>query len=230
MPISQAIKSQDSIPMKNILILVSLISISFSVGCATTRTTNTARTGVEQLLISGAVDQTLSKAEWPVVNGRKVFIEEKYLDSVDKGYIVAKSRQRLLSQGALLVDKKEDSEVTVELSSGGVGTDSTASFVGMPGLTVPGLPIELPEVRLFERSSQFGTAKIGVVSYDTASGKLIHDGGTPLARSDDSRWSVLGVGPVQRGSVRRELRSQTGATDLPTRVADAIDLKSPIRR
>ena len=201
----------------------------FVAGCTSSRTSDTARTGLEQLLISNAVDQTLDKTGLPPVDGRSVFIEEKYLDSVDKGYIVAKMRQKLLRQGALLVDKKEDSEITVELSSGGVGTDSVTSFIGSPGLTVPGLPVELPEVRLYEKSSQFGTAKIGVVAYATGNGRLIYDGGTPLARANDSKWSVLGIGPFEDGTVRTEVMSQTGDVDFTARMANSIDFSKKKR-
>ena len=204
-------------------IILSAIVI-VSVGCTTSRTTDTARTGLEQLLISNAIDQTLDKTGLPPVDGRSVFIEEKYLDSVDKGYIVAKTRQKLLRQGALLVDKKEDSEITVELSSGGVGTDNVNSYIGSPGLTVPGLPVELPEVRLYEKNSQFGTAKIGVVAYATGNGRLIYDGGTPLARANDSKWSLLGIGPFEQGTVRSEVIAQTGNIDFTSRVANTVDI------
>ena len=185
---------------------------------------------MEQLLISNAVDQTLEKTSLPPVDGRKVFIEEKYLDgAVDKGYVIAKTRQKLLNNGAMLVDKKEDSEITIELCSGGVGTDNVSSFVGMPGLSVPGLPIELPEVRLYEKASQFGTAKIGVVAYATGNGQLIYDAGTPLARADDSRWSVLGIGPFQDGAVRDEVITNTAETDFTSRVANTFDFGKKTR-
>jgi hypothetical protein len=171
----------------------------------------------------------LAKTALPPVENRKIFIEEKYLEAVDKGYVVGKMRQRLLNQGAMLVDKKEDSEITIELFSGGVGTDNTSSFVGMPGLTVPGLPVELPEIRVYERASQFGTAKIGVIAYATKSGQLIYDAGTSLARADESRWSLLGIGPFQGGSVRDEVVDQTKDQDFTSRVADKFDLNTKTR-
>lgn len=211
-------------------LLLPLFALTLLTGCTTTRTSDTARTGMEQLLISNAVDQTLSKTALPPVDGRKVFIEEKYLDgTVDKGYVVAKMRQRLLNNGAMLVDKKEDSEITLELSSGGIGTDNVSSFVGMPGLTVPGLPVELPEIRVYEKTSQFGTAKIGVVAYATGNGQLIYDAGTPLARADDSRWSLFGIGPFQDGTVREEVLTQTNDTDFTARFANTVDIRKKNR-
>ncbi len=190
-------------------------------GCTTSRTTDTARTGLEQLLISNAVDQTLAKTALPPVSGRKVFVEDKYLDAVDKGYIIGSLHQKLLINGAQLVDAKDASEVTIEVFSGGVGTDNVETFLGSPGLTVPGLPVELPEIRLYEKKSQYGTAKLGVVAYATKSGEMLFDGGRALARADDSKWSVLGIGPFEEGTVREEVNSNTGATDFTARVANA---------
>lgn len=204
-------------------IACSLTLICMLAGCTTTRTTDTARTGLEQLLISNAVDQTMDKVVLPPVDGRKVFVDDKYLEAVDKGYILGSLRQKLMAKGAHLVDAKEGSDMTVEVFSGGVGTDNVESFVGVPGLTVPGLPVELPEVRVYEKKSQYGTAKIGMVAYATTTGEMLYDSGKSLARADDSRWSVMGVGPFQEGTVREEVNRNTGATDFTARVANAVD-------
>jgi hypothetical protein len=194
------------------LLLAAISSMIFlsSIGCTTSRISNTARTGTEQLLLSNAVDQTLDKMALPPLEGKKVFLDPQYLDSVDKGYIVGSMRQRLLAHGAMLQDAKEGSDVTIEICSGGVGTDDVDSYMGMPGIALPGpLPVQLPEVRLYEKKSQFGTAKINVVAFSTDDGRLIYDSGTNLARSDDSNWSIMGVGPFQSGSVRDEVKAST---------------------
>ena len=209
--------------MKRSITYLCLIALIASTGCSSTRTTDTARTGMEQLLISNAVDQTMRKTALPDVAGKTVYLEEKYLDSVDKGYIIGSMRRKLLNAGALLVDEKAGSQITMELCSGGVGTDNVESFIGSPGLTVPGLPVELPEIRLYEKKSQFGTAKLGVVAYDTPSGQMVYDGSGTLARADDSNWSLFGIGPFQEGSVRNEVNRNTGDTDFTARVANSVD-------
>jgi hypothetical protein len=214
----------------SLLMILSTVSLAIF-GCTSTRTTDTARTGMEQLLISNAIDQTLQKATLPPLSGRTVFLDGQYLDSVDKGYIMGTMRQKLLNDGAKLVDKKEDSEITIEVCSGGVGTDNVDSFVGMPGMAMPGpLPLEIPEVRLYEKTSQFGTAKLALFAYATKSGQKIYDSGTALARANDSRWSVLGIGPFQSGSVRDEVNSNTGDTDLTARVANTFDISDKKKR
>lgn len=189
-------------------------------GCTSNRTSDTARTGLEQILISNAVDQALDRLELPPVENRKVFLETQFLEAaVDKGYLIGSLRRRLLTNGAILIEKKEDSELTIEVCSGCVGTDTTSSFFGLPGMAVPGpMPIQVPEVRFYERGAQYGTAKISLVTYATQTGQLLHDSGLTIARSDDSRWSMLGAGPFYSGSVRKELQQAEAkrVQQLPT--------------
>ncbi len=207
-----------------IQVLLTVFLLAATLGCTSTRTTDTSRTGIEQLLISNAIDQTLDKTPLPPIDGRKVFLDPQFLDCVDKGYVVGSIRQRLLSNGAKMVDKKEDSEVTMEIYSGGLGTDNVDSFLGVPGMALPGpIPIEIPEVRVYEKSSQFGTAKIGLTAYATATGELVYDSGRHLPRAGNSRWSVMGVGPFQTGTVLNEVNSNTQKIDLSARIANAID-------
>lgn len=175
-------------------------------GCTTTRTSDTARTGIEQLLISTAVDQSLDHLPLPPVSGKKVFVDTQFLDAVDKGYLIGTLRQRLLVAGARLTDQKEGSEITIEICSGGLGTDNASAYMGVPGITLPmPMPISTPEIRVYERSQQYGTAKISMTAYWTDTGELVHDSGRALARADDSRWSIMGIGPFSHGKMKDEL-------------------------
>lgn len=207
-------------------VLLLAMACAVFTGCTTSRTTHTARTGLEQLLVSNAVDRTLDQTPLPPLSGRKVYVEEKYLDAVDKNYVVGSLRQRVLQQGGHLTDNKEDSEITIEICAGAVGTDSTESYLGVPGLTVPGLPVELPEVRVFERSSQYGTAKLNLVAYATATGELLHDAGQSLARSDENRWAVMGLGPIQTGSVPAQLKAARRSPIRTAAYEESIDTPS----
>ncbi|MEZ6095138.1 MAG: DUF6655 family protein [Pirellulaceae bacterium] len=215
------------------LSLIGAVFTLISTGCTTARTSNTSRTGIEQLLLSNAIDQSLDRLALPPVNGKKVFVDTQYLDSVDKGYLIGSLRQRLLSDGALLTDAKDGSDITMEVCSGGVGTDDVDSYLGMPGIALPGpMPVQLPEVRLFQKKSQFGTAKISIVAYTTTDGQLLYNGGTALARSDDSSWSVMGVGPFQTGSVRDEVRTAGSAngSSYTTRYAQRDEQGGTVNR
>ncbi|MCA9075201.1 MAG: hypothetical protein KDA93_09215 [Planctomycetaceae bacterium] len=177
-------------------------------GCTSANRSNTARTGVEQLLISNAIDQSLDKVNFKPFGGHTVYVEEKYVESVDKSYLVGSLRHRLLTAGARVVDKPEDAAITVELRSGGIGTDNAESFVGTPEVVLPGM-LTIPEVRLLTKTSQSGTAKIGLVAIDNSTKQVLGQGGMALSKSNDNNWFVVGVGPFQEGTVKNEVKSST---------------------
>ncbi|MGE3315035.1 MAG: DUF6655 family protein [Planctomycetaceae bacterium] len=198
--------------------------VGFSlVGCTSTKSSSTARTGVEQLLISNSVDQALDKVDFQAFSGQKVLVEEKYIDCVDKPYVIGSVRHRIARAGGRLVAKPEEADVVVEVRSGGVGTDTSDAFVGIPEIALPGM-VTLPEVRLVQRLHQSGTAKIALVAYDAKTMQLLGEGGVSLAQSNDNNWFVFGVGPYQNGSIKSEIRKSTlrgpfTPTELPTNVA-----------
>lgn len=177
-------------------------------GCASTKTSNTARTATEQLLISNAVDQALDKMDFRAFSGHTVFLDDRYVDCLDKQYVIASVRHRILHQGAVLVTKPEEAEVLVEMRTGVVGTDIADSFLGIPEVTVPGM-LTLPEVRVLTRQVQTGTAKLGIVAVDAKTKQVLGEGGMTLARSDNNSWFVAGVGPFKTGSINGEVKRMT---------------------
>ncbi|MEO2018407.1 MAG: DUF6655 family protein [Fuerstiella sp.] len=201
-----------------------LVGLTAATGCASTLTSNTARTAREQMLLSNAVDRSLNKVDFTPLYGQKVYVEEKYLECVDKPYVVGSVRHRALRAGALLTDKADEAQVVMELRSGGVGTDTTESYLGTTEIALPGL-LTIPEIRFAERKTQFGYAKLGLVIYDAETKQVLGDGGVALARSDDSNWYVAGIGPFQKGSLKRDVgRASThpesmSRRELPSAVA-----------
>lgn len=189
-------------------------------GCASMKESDTARTGVEQLLISTAVDRTLDKVSLAPLHGAKVFVEEKYLDCTDKNYVIVSLHQRVMRAGGTLVDKADDADVILEIASGAVGTDRNDIFLGIPPipLAMPS-PISIPKIAVYERVKAMGTAKLRILAYDAKTHRAVVDSGAPLARADYRHWNLLGAGPVVSGSVPRELAAATGQSesivDLP---------------
>lgn len=193
-------------------------------GCSTTKQSNTARTAREQLLVSGAIDQSLSKVDFSALNGQKVYLEEKYLECTDKGYLVGSIRHRAMYNGARIVGKPEDADIVLELRSGGVGTDLADSYFGIPEIVLPGM-MTLPQVKLINKTNQTVVAKIGLVAYDAKTQEMLGTGGVSSALSDDNNWFVLGMGPYQNGTVKKEMdrtlprRQGQPAQGLPSHVA-----------
>ncbi len=192
-------------PVQAAGLLLTLLLIS---GCTTARQSNTARTAREQLLISNAVDQALSKVDFASFQGQRVLVEEKYLDCTDKGYVIGSIRHRLMLNGASIAAKPEEADVVMELRSGAVGTDDADSYLGIPQIVLPGM-LTLPEVKLVTRTRQSALAKIGLVAYDAKSHQLLGAGGVSSSQSDDNNLFVLGIGPFQSGTARDELKNTT---------------------
>lgn len=188
-------------------------------GCATTKDSDTARTGVEQLLISSAVDRSLEKVDLTPVHGAKVYLETKYLDCVDKNYIIVSLHQRVMQNGATLVEKAEDSDVTIEVCSGSVGTDRQDMFIGVPEIPLaPPSPIAIPRLAFFTRTKAMGTSKLRLIAYDTKSRLPVINGPYVLARSDAKTWNIMGGGPHHTGTIHDELvaaGSSDNIVDLP---------------
>lgn len=183
--------------------LGSLVCVAF--GCSTTKQSNTARTAREQLLISNAIDQALAKVDFAPFRGARVFVDEKYLDCTDKGYLIGSVRHRAMANGAVVVNKVEEADVVLELRSGGVGTDMADSFLGTPEIVLPGM-LTIPEVRLVNKTRQSALAKLGLVAYDPKNNAVLGTGGVSSSLSDDNNWYVMGIGPWQSGTVRDEIR------------------------
>lgn len=189
----------------------SLLVASFT-GCASMKESDTARTGLEQLLISNAVDQSLAKVDFTPIGGAKVHLKTDLLDCVDKNYIILSTRAKLLVSQCVLMDKADEADVVLEIASGGVGTDRTDLTVGSPEIPL-GLMGSIPKVNIYERKKAMGTAKLVMVATDTKSKQAVINSGFSLARSDHQHWTMMGTGPVLSGSVATQLKEHTGQSE-----------------
>jgi hypothetical protein len=200
---------------RSFTLIVTLCATLGLAGCATDRQSHTARTGVEQMLISSAVDRSLDQVDLTPLRHRKVFLETKYLDCVDKNYVIVSLHHRLLHTEAKLVDKADNADVILEIASGAVGTDSQDLFVGIPEIPLPPpSPIAIPRLAFLTRSRLNGTAKLLVLAYEADTKEPVIRSGIALARSDQNHWNVLGTGTITTGSVPQELAAATGEVDF----------------
>jgi hypothetical protein len=176
-------------------------------GCGTVKTSGTARTGTEQLLLTNAWDSALQKVDFRPLTGVPVYLDSTNVTAVDQGWVVSSLRQALLMQGVLLRQKPEQAQWIVEARVGAYGTDAYNWLVGISQTTVPptftGMPSgTIPEIPLIKKSDQSGVAKLALFAYDRASGQLVWTSGTMVAVATAKDVHVLGVGPIQSGSIR----------------------------
>ncbi len=192
--------------IRTMAVATTLANLILMTGCTSTHSTHTARTAREQLLISNSIDQSLEQVNFSPFQGRKIFIDARYLDCVDKNYLIGSLRHRAINAGAALAADVANADIVLEVRSGALGTDNTESFLGVPEVALPGpVPISIPEVKLIARESQAAVSKLGLLAYDAKTGERLGYGGVSTSRSDDNNWFIMGVGPFQNGSVRSEL-------------------------
>lgn len=192
---------------------MALVSIA---GCSTTRLTETPRSGIEQLLLSTAIERSLDQVDFSALAGRSIYVDDRFVECVDKKYLVASLRRKLLAAGVQLAEKPEDADWVLEVSSASVGTDRSEGFVGIPSVNIPGpLPVHTPEVRLISHTTQFGTAKIGLVLYDSKLRVGLGPGALAHTRVTNTNWFVLGLGPINSGSLRSELIQARQKSEQP---------------
>jgi len=129
-------------------------------GCSQRIFTNTPRSAIEQLLLSGAVDKALEKFDLPALKGKPVHIDVSNLKAYDVEYIRVAARARITRIGGILVEKSESAEYTMELASGGLGTEYKSGTIGLPAFPVPNSPVPTPEAPLHKRIEQTGIFKL----------------------------------------------------------------------
>jgi hypothetical protein len=187
-------------------------------GCGTTR----FQTATEQLVLSDALDRSISQIDFRPLSGHTVYFDTSYLKSakpdniVNSEYVISSLRQQLMAAGCFLQDKSEEAEIIVEARVGTLGLDDHRLTYGIPetkglgptvsmvaGAPVP-VPPTLPEIAVARREAREGAAKVAAFAYDRATKQAIWQSG--ISRSDSvarDTW-VLGIGPFRRGTIRNE--------------------------
>jgi hypothetical protein len=176
------------------------------VGCGTTRVTNTQRTATEQLLISNAIDQSVSQLDFRILANKPVYFDAQYLGTnPDQGYVVSSLRQQLLASGCILVENRNQATYVVEARSGGIGTDQYQVLFGVPQMNLPsvlpGQPSLIPEIPFAKKTDQKGIAKILVFAYNRQTGRPVWQSGIVRSDSTSKDTWVLGAGPFRRGTL-----------------------------
>ena len=199
-------RSQRAIKLGSVLIAL------LALGCGTT----TKRVATEQLLVSNAIDEAVSRIDCASLAGHRVFVDSTYLKA-DKGagfvntnYVISSLRQQLTAAGCLIFDSRDEADIVVEPRVGAMGTDGHKVTYGVPktgGLSAAasafsGSPIgAIPEISIAQSDAQSGIAKIVVFAYDRKTRQPVWQSGVAKAESNSTSTWVLGAGPFQKGSV-----------------------------
>src|SRR5437016_2168507 len=73
--------------------LALVLALAAVEGCGTVKTTGTARSGTEQLLLTNAWDSALQKVDFRPLTGVPVYLDTTNVSAVDQGWVVSSLRQ-----------------------------------------------------------------------------------------------------------------------------------------
>ncbi|MFM8187700.1 MAG: DUF6655 family protein [Pirellula sp.] len=200
-----------------------LACVAASNGCGTTKSV----TATEQLLMSDAVDSTISKIDFRPLTGYKVFLDTTYMASAGKpipgvpmqanlvtsDYVISSIRQQLTAAGCQIVDSKETADIICEARCGALGTDGHNVTYGIPAInifggastliaTAPALP-SIPEISFAKKDVKSAASKIAVFAYDRETREPLWQSGIAQAGSNAKDTWFLGIGPIQQGTIYR---------------------------
>lgn len=157
-------------------------------GCTSTKTTTTARTATEQLLLSTATDHALQDTGFEMFAGRKVYLDATYFDSYDPQYVLGTLRDALSRAGALLENIPSNSDFIVEARSGALAIDESDTMFGIPTIGIP-VPlagtVQTPEISFYKSARQRSSAKFALLAISRDSGAHVYSTGPLDGKSFD---------------------------------------------
>ena len=191
-------------------------------GCTSPRITETGRSAVEQMLLSGVVDLGLGRADFSEFAGKKAFIEYDYLaPQVDKPYVQGVFEKQLAKNGVIVSRDAKESDILIQILCGVLATDTTKFTIGLPQLPIPipdtSLNVAIPELPLFQKLTRSGYGKFGFTVLDSKTRKPVKVFGNIMARTSYTNWFIFLI-PFKSHDMQMDIKSgdETGLEfDIP---------------
>jgi len=202
-----------------IIIWLATVVTMIAAGCGTTK----MQEATEQLVLSSAVDRSVSMIDFRPLAGQRVFLDTAYLKNtqppapnipapvVNTNYVTSALRQQIMAAGCFLQETAELADIVIEARMGTLGADDHRVTYGIPenngfasaaSLVARTATPSIPEIALARRDAREGAAKIAAFAYDRQTRMPIWQSGVSQSIATSRNTWVLGVGPFQGGSIR----------------------------
>lgn len=150
--------------------IAALIMLS---ACGVSRdSSKSPRAATEQLLLAQAVERSFEDVTLPILKDAAVVMEVAGL-TPDQFYVRdAVAGHLARTQGARIVDGRDQATYVVRVMVQSLGTELDQSFFGMPQVQGGLIPIALPELPLYNFVREIGYVRYALNIYEAASGRL----------------------------------------------------------
>ena len=166
-----------------------------STGCHTSKLTEPPRTVAEMVMLSHAADQAIAQLDLDPLQGKKVFLDASYFESVDGKYVIGALREAIAIHGGILVDELDASQWVMELRNRGLGMDTRSALFGLPAMEIP-VPfagrVASPELALYKANLADSIASFAVVVYDRQEGLMLATATEGEGMSKFNQYQLLG--------------------------------------
>lgn len=155
--------------MRTLLIIGILFALS---SCAHTyHFTYTKKSGIEQLLVTKAVDEAFQMMTVDM-KGSKVFVEVACLMRDEQSYIRKAFTHWFLDAGVFVSEYSWDADYIVSVLVKVAGTDGDQVSLGVPSIPLPmALGIATPALTIYSQIIQAGRVEMEVMIYSANAGK-----------------------------------------------------------
>lgn len=164
-------------------------------GCALTQeVTRTPRNAIEQLLLTQAVERSLTDVTVPLPEGATVRVEvsglqtdraHMHLSKEDTAYGVIDSPSwdfayvrdavsaRLGELGYLIKNAMDETDFLVRVKVESMGTNQANTFFGLPAIQSVIIPFALPQITLYQDLDQLAHVRLHLDLYESRSGRFV---------------------------------------------------------
>jgi hypothetical protein len=181
-------------------------------GCATIRVTDPAQTATEQFLRNVASTRAIDQLSIEPLRDHKIYLDSTYLITISQfpteySFMLGELRAKLLLGGVRLMERREDSQITVEVRSQGCSIDRLEFLLGIPALYITGtsvtnnVPVATPELAFVKSTRQRGYTSVAFVAYWNDTGELVASSGPFIGRTSREDFWFFGIGPRTIGTI-----------------------------
>ncbi len=197
-----------------------ILSTSLFSGCHTSKVTEPSRTAAELLMLSHSADHAIREMDFSTLDGKKLFLDVSYFESVDKPYVLGALREKLGEDGLILLSSSDEAEYILELRSRGLGLDTRTSLFGLPSMDIP-IPlagrITSPELAFYKAQKADSIASFALAVYRKTDGLDLELTSSGAAESTFNQYQILGF-------------IKWRSTDIPELKPTSFGIRNQIRK
>jgi len=146
------------------------ILLIFSSCTHTYQFTYTKKSGIEQLLVTKAIDEAIQMMTADI-KGSKVFVDVACLMRDEKPYIRKAFTHWFLDAGVFVSEYPWDADYIVSVLVKVAGTDGDQVFMGVPSIPIPlSTGLTTPALTIFSQMLQEGRVQMEVMIYSPKAG------------------------------------------------------------